>query len=80
MAYHLKDIRKGVLGEVSKIEEEFEEFVDAWEQGSVVMQLVELSDLLGAIESYVARWQIGLKDLRFFSDITKRAFESGNRE
>lgn len=46
--YHIKFINKGVLGYFSKIEEEFQEFKDAHEQKSVVMELVELSDLIGA--------------------------------
>lgn len=46
--YHIKFITKGVLGYFSKIEEEFSEFIDAHEQKSVVMELVELSDLIGA--------------------------------
>lgn len=46
--YHIKFINKGVLGYFSKIEEEFHEFKDAHEQNSFVMELVELSDLIGA--------------------------------
>jgi hypothetical protein len=46
--YHLKIIPKGKLGEFSKIEEEFLEFLEALEQDSFVMALVELSDLIGA--------------------------------
>ena len=50
MAYHKTYIQKGELGHASKIQEEFEEFKDAYTQGSPVMELVELSDLLGAID------------------------------
>lgn len=46
--YHIKFIKKGVLGYFSKIEEEFHEFKDSHEQKSTVMELVELSDLIGA--------------------------------
>lgn len=50
--YHIKEIQKGVLGEYSKIIEEFEEYNDALEQNCKIMQLVELSDLIGALEHY----------------------------
>jgi hypothetical protein len=122
--YHLRTIPKGVLGEISKIHEEYEEVLDAIEQGSVIMELVELSDLYGAFESYTekmgwtdfrmdVRWgsivslgesikmlgtiegasiflselrryvifthRISMNDLKIMSNITKRAFESGER-
>jgi len=50
--YHIKFINKGVLGHFSKITEEFNEFIDAHEQGSFVMELIELSDLIGAAISF----------------------------
>jgi len=50
--YHLREIKKGELGQFSKIEEEFEEFLDAIEQKNPIMALVELSDMMGAIEHY----------------------------
>ena len=44
------------------------------------MELVELSDLIGAIEAYVAKeYKLELRDLIKFSDITKRAFTNGKR-
>lgn len=78
--YHLTEIPKGEVGEFSKIVEEFEEFKDAHAQNSKVMELVELSDLLGAIEDYLKKNNMTLKDLKLFSDITKRAFASGERK
>lgn len=51
--YHLRPIQKGVVGEASKIREEAEEFIEALEQGVAVMALVELSDLIGAIQSFL---------------------------
>lgn len=78
--YHLKVIGKGVVGEPSKILEEFQEWEDARLQGCKVMELVELSDLLGAIESYIQdKYNLELKDLQLMSDITKRAFKEGAR-
>ncbi|UTU07819.1 hypothetical protein CcrC1_gp133 [Caulobacter phage C1] len=79
--YHLRDFRKGVLGEASKVREETEEFLDAVEQGSLIMALVELSDLHGAIEAYLAKHAPGvtMDDLAQMSAITKRAFRHGRR-
>lgn len=80
MAYHLKEIPKGVIGEPSKIIEEFSEWEDALEQNCKIMELIELSDLLGAIELYTLNYyNINLEDLKTMSEITKRAFESGER-
>lgn len=78
--YHLKEIPKGKLGDFSKIEEEFLEFKDAHEQKVAIMELIELSDLYGAIESYLENnFGLSIKDLEKFSEITKRAFKNGHR-
>ena len=79
--YHTHAIPKGEVGEISKIVEEALEAVDADAQGVAVMVLVELSDLLGAVEQYLLRHHptITLDDLRSFSSITQRAFTSGRR-
>lgn len=49
--YHIREIPKGIHGQASKVEEEFEEFIDALEQDCIVMAFVELSDILNAIEA-----------------------------
>lgn len=51
MGYHTKHIEKGTLGEFSKIREEYEELTDAVNQGSKVMEICEMCDLIGAIKS-----------------------------
>ncbi len=56
--YHITLIPKGVLGDFSKIEEEFEEFKDAHAQQCAIMELVELSDMLGAIFAYTSKYHI----------------------
>jgi hypothetical protein len=80
--YHTKPIAKGVLGEVSKIEEELEEFKDALAQDCKVMALVELSDMVGAIKAYLDKNhpELSLGDLERMAQITKRAFNSGARK
>ncbi|NJO48259.1 MAG: hypothetical protein HC840_00925 [Leptolyngbyaceae cyanobacterium RM2_2_4] len=50
--YHLKEIKKGQPGELSKIQEELDEAFDAEDQGVKIMLAVELSDLIGAVEQY----------------------------
>lgn len=80
--YHLSEIPKGELGEFSKVQEEFNELRDALDQGSKVMALVELSDMIGAVQAYLDNHFPGftVQDLITFSQITKRAFENGHRK
>lgn len=75
--YHVTEIAKGELGEVSKIQEELDELKDSLAQGCTVMVLVELADLYGAIECYLQKHHPGLTmdDLKIFSAITKRSYE-----
>lgn len=79
--YHIKDIKKGEIGELSKIKEELEECFDAEEQGCCLMVLIELSDLVGAIKHYLAKHHptISIQDLEKMANITKRAFDNGRR-
>ena len=80
--YHLAAIPKGVLGELSKVQEELSEAFDAEGQGVKLMVLVELSDAVGAIEAYLERHHPGtcLTDLIAMAGVTRRAFESGHRK
>ena len=50
MGYHKKIIEKGILGEFSKVKEEFQELEDAYEQNNKVLIICELTDLVGAID------------------------------
>lgn len=79
--YHLTEIPKGEIGEISKILEETLEIVDASKQNCKIMVLVELSDLVGAIELYLERHHpnITIHDLQSMSKITQRAFKAGER-
>lgn len=83
MGYHKDEIEKGVYGEASKIREECDEFLDAVKQGNVIMSLVELSDLLGAIEGYIYRefdGRITMEDLGKMKEATREAFWDGTRK
>ena len=80
--YHLADIPKGTIGQSSKILEEVLELQDAEAQGCKIMGLVELSDIVGAVELYLEKNfpDISMKDLKRMSKITRRAFEDGTRK
>ena len=82
VGYHIAKISRGVFGEDTKIFEEVDEFADALDQGVSLMALVELSDLIGAIQGWLAKHHpsITLDDLIAMSVVTQRAFESGARE
>lgn len=79
--YHLNTIPKGSIGDSSKILEELLELQDAEAQGAKVMALVELSDLIGAVDHYLRKNYpaITLSDLVIMSAITERAFRNGRR-
>ena len=79
MGYHLREIKKGVLGEFSKIEEEFNELKDGVEQNDKILIICELTDMVGAIEEYAKNFGLTLEDLKKFSDKTKKAFRDGDR-
>lgn len=79
MAYHKVHIAKGIIGEYSKIKEEFEELTDAVGQKNKILIICELSDLVGAIEEYAKQFDISMSDLKDFSDLTKSAFREGKR-
>ncbi len=80
--YHLREIAKGELGTISKIREELEELEDAAQQGVLIMQLVELSDMIGAMEAYLQDIapSMSLQDLIAMQKVTKRAFVNGHRK
>lgn len=80
--YHKAKINRGVFGDDSKIYEEIDEFADALDQDVSIMALVELSDVIGAIEGWLEKNHptITINDLIAMSAITRRAFESGHRK
>lgn len=79
--YHLRQISRGEVGELSKVLEEAFEALEAESQNASVMVLVELSDLIGAVKAYLAKHHpsIDLEELENFASITARAFSSGRR-
>ena len=82
MAYHKKDIEKGVIGDSSKIREELEELLDAESQDNKVMALIELSDIIGSIEMYLEKRypSISVEDLIIMARATISSFKDGTRK
>lgn len=81
MGYHENNIIKGVLGEFSKIQEEYQELEDAICQQDKILQICELTDLIGAIETFAAcKFNLTLDDLIKFSNKTKSSFREGKRK
>lgn len=79
-AYHDSIIPKHPVGSFEKILEEVEEIKDAKLANNKVMELVEISDLLGAIEMYTKKeYGITLQDLDKMNKTTQRAFINGRR-
>lgn len=80
--YHKANIDKGIYGDLSKIYEEIEELKDSENQDNKIMILVELSDVIGAIEGYLEKHHnsLSLKDLIIMSETTKRAFKNNHRK
>lgn len=80
--YHIDDIPKGELGQATKILEEVLEFMDAHKQGVAIMELVELSDLVGAVEAFLKEKHpsISFHDVREMQRVTERAFRVGARK
>lgn len=80
MGYHIGKINKGEFGKFSKIQEEYEEARDALTQNNPIMVLLELSDLIGAIEGYAKTYGMTLDDVMKMKDATHRAFTDGTRK
>ena len=78
-SYHLKKIKKGTLGKISKVQEEIEEYKDAIKQKCEIMAIVELADIYGALEELAKSHKLKMDDLKKMSNITKRVFKSGSR-
>lgn len=81
MGYHKTKIKKGKIGEISKIQEELDELKDAEDQNVKIMAMVELSDLYGALQLYAKeKYDLSMKDLEKMSKLTQNAFKTGARK
>lgn len=82
MGYHKTEIPRGEYGEISKIVEEALEAKDASDQGVRIMTLLELSDLLLAVQGYLEKHEpaFTINDLLVMAERTADSFESGERK
>lgn len=81
MGYHKKIITRGQLGEFSKIQEEWEEILDAREQEAKILEMCEFADLYGAIELYLQnKFGITMDDIKQMASLTRSAFKDGSRK
>lgn len=55
ISFHELPIRKGIYGEISKIQEEVDEAIDSSVRGHRVMLLLELADIIGAIDGMLLK-------------------------
>ena len=62
--YHKRTIFKGFYGDISKVSEEVDEYCDAREQGIKIMEILELSDIYGALEAVTELYQLTMEDLK----------------
>lgn len=72
MGFHKVKIKKGKYGELSKIREELDEAYDAEEQGQDLMLLIELSDMLGAIDAVARKYGMTLNQLMKFAELRSK--------
>jgi predicted house-cleaning noncanonical NTP pyrophosphatase (MazG superfamily) len=67
MGFHKATIERGVYGQLSKIQEELDEARDAESQGQDLMLLIELADIVGAVEGVATRYGFTLEQLTAFA-------------
>jgi NTP pyrophosphatase (non-canonical NTP hydrolase) len=77
--HHAVRIKKGKLGEISKIQEELDELKDAEKQGVKILIYSELADLFGSIRAYALKHNLKMSDLHDMAKLTRKAFEKGHR-
>lgn len=77
--YHTVPIKRGTLGETSKIQEELDELRDAEKQNVKILIHCELADLYGALEARAIRYGLTMSDLHDMARLTQLAFEKGYR-
>jgi len=72
MKFHKAIIQKGIYGELSKIKEELDEAYDAESQNQDLMLLIELSDIIGAVEGVSKKYGFTLEQLIAFAKLRSK--------
>lgn len=65
--FHKNEISKGIYGELSKIQEELDEAYDALAQNQELMLLIELADIIGAVEGVSKKYGFSIEQLLAFA-------------
>lgn len=73
--WHKRKIKKGIIGQLSKIKEELEEAEDALEQNQPVMLIFELCDIVGAAGCVAEKYGLTLDDLVRFSKLRNQVLK-----
>jgi hypothetical protein len=76
MKFHKREIKKGVYGDLSKIQEELDEAYDSEEQGQDLMLLIELSDIVGACAGVAKKYGLSLDQLVTFAKLRSEVAEN----
>ena len=77
MKFHKAIIQKGIYGELSKIKEELDEAYDAESQNQDLMLLIELSDIIGAVEGVSKKYGFTLEQLIAFAKLRSKVAMEG---
>src|SRR5690606_6810563 len=77
--YHQNFIMKFPHGNVHKLKEEVDEFLDAYASGNSIMAMQELSDVYLILRTIARDYGIDVDDLAKMADVTEKVFESGGR-
>ena len=72
MKFHKAIIQKGIYGQLSKIKEELDEAYDAESQNQDLMLLIELSDIIGAVEGVSNKYGFTLEQLMKFAKLRSK--------
>ena len=80
MKFHKTEIRKGVYGQLSKVQEELDEAVDAEAQGQDLMLFIELSDIVGACAGVAKQYGITLEQLVKFAELRSEVAIAAEKE
>ena len=78
--FHVMPVRRGTYGELSKVQEELDEALDAETRGQKLLLMIELSDIIGAVAGVAERHGYSLDDLIQFSELRRNVFRQEAEE
>jgi len=78
--FHEKEIKKGILGELSKIQEELDEALEAEGRNQDLLLILELADIIGAVGLVSEKYGISLDQLVTFAKLRRQVGEQVARD